>query len=185
MSKASERAVDVAHRLLRRHHRLDVEQAEPFGLADAALDALRIAHHAAEHLVAAADADDMAAAPHMGGKIAVPALARGNRARSAIVDFEPGMTTSPASAGSGSPGGTKTSSTCGSARSGSRSSKLAMRDSIGTAIFSAPALARRQPLEHDRILRRQQRRRLQPGHDAEAAPAGEALDRGDAVVEQA
>ena len=54
-----------------------------------------------------------------------------------MVDFEPGMTTSPASSGRRSPGGTKTTSTCGSAFSGSRSSKLAMRESIGTATFSA------------------------------------------------
>ena len=54
-----------------------------------------------------------------------------------MVDFEPGMITSPASSGSGLPGGTNTTSTCGSALSGSRSSKLAMRDSIGTAIFRA------------------------------------------------
>ena len=57
-----------------------------------------------------------------------------------MVDFEPGMTTSPASSGSRSPGRTKTTSTCGSAASGSRSSKLAMRSSTGTATFSAPPL---------------------------------------------
>ena len=33
-----------------------------------------IAHDAAQHLVAAADADDMAAAPAMGGEIAIPAV---------------------------------------------------------------------------------------------------------------
>ena len=40
-----------------------------------ALDAMGIAHDAAEHLVAAADAHDMAAAPAMGGEVAVPAVA--------------------------------------------------------------------------------------------------------------
>ncbi len=46
------------------------------------------------------------------------------------------MTTRRASSGSRRPGGTNTTSTSGSARSGSRSSKLAMRDSIGTATFN-------------------------------------------------
>ena len=69
---------------------------------------------------------------------------RRKNSRSAIVAFEPGRMTSAASRVSGCPGRTMTSSTSGSARSGSRSSKLAMRGNIGTAIRTAaltPALS--------------------------------------------
>ena len=62
-----------------------------------------------------------------------------------MVDFVPGSTTNPASAGKLEPGGTITTSTAGSTFSGSRSSKLAIRGSIGTATTSAffsPRVAR-------------------------------------------
>jgi hypothetical protein len=54
------------------------------------------------------------------------------------VVFEPGSSTRAASAGIGVPGRTRTTDTPGSARSGSRSSKLAMRGSTGTATVTEP-----------------------------------------------
>ena len=54
-----------------------------------------------------------------------------------MVDFEPGMMTRSASAGIGVPGRTTTTETPGSSRSGSRSSKLAIRGNAGTATTSA------------------------------------------------
>ena len=54
----------------------------------------------------------------------------------------PGRITTSASRGSGAPGGTKLKSTAGSRRSGSKSSKLAMRDSSGTTTRTrAPPLS--------------------------------------------
>jgi hypothetical protein len=50
--------------------------------------------------------------------------------------------------------------------------------------FQGTAAALRQPLQHNRILGRQARRVLQPRHDAETRPAGEAADLGNPVVEQ-
>ena len=94
------------------------------------------------------------------------------------------MTTSPASSGKCWPGGTKTTSTCGSALSGSRSSKLAMRESIGTATFSAR-------LSPD--ARRSSTTESSEGNRAAAFSHGttpkqrqpvNALDRLDAVIEQ-
>ena len=58
--------------------------------------------------------------------------------RSAIVALLPGRMTRSA-IGSGSPGRTNTSRTEGSMRNGSKSSKLAMRASIGTAMVTAPS----------------------------------------------
>ncbi len=55
-----------------------------------------------------------------------------------MVDFEPGMMTSFASAGTVSPACTKCNVTPGSSRKGSRSSKLAMRGRRKTAILSPP-----------------------------------------------
>ena len=55
-----------------------------------------------------------------------------------MVDLVPGSSTTSASPGSGWPGCTSTSVTPGSCRSGSRSSKLAMRARTGTAIFTGP-----------------------------------------------
>ena len=60
-------------------------------------------------------------------------------ARSAMVVLEPGSSTSATSAGSTSPGCSSSSSTPGSASRGSRSSKLAMRGSTGTAMRTRPA----------------------------------------------
>ena len=62
-------------------------------------------------------------------------------ARSARVAFEPGSRIRSASPGSASPARTMTTVTSGSARKGSRSSKLAMRESTGTATRIAPGLA--------------------------------------------
>ncbi len=67
-------------------------------------------------------------------------------ARSAIVDLEPGMRMRSAS-GNTSPGSTMTTETPGSARSGSRSSKFAIRGRCGTAnLTSSP---RRKPGSSD------------------------------------
>ena len=63
-------------------------------------------------------------------------------ARSAIVDFEPGRSTSAVSAASADPGRSRTNSISGSASSGSRSSKLAICGRIGTATLTRPPLAR-------------------------------------------
>ncbi len=65
---------DIAHRLLRFHHRFNVEQAEPLSLGDVAFDAIGIAHPTAKHLKTAANADDMAAALAVRGQIPVPAI---------------------------------------------------------------------------------------------------------------
>ena len=64
----------VADRLFRLHDRLDIQQAKAFRLAYVALDAVRIAHHAAQHLVAAANANDMPTASNMPLEVAVPPL---------------------------------------------------------------------------------------------------------------
>ena len=114
----------------------------PCGIGDAA----------AEHLVAAAQAEHAAAAADMGDDVDVPALLPqdgeiGDGRLRARQEDEIGL------AGSGRPGGTMSTATSGSARSGSRSSKLAMRGSSGTAIRIAAAplasyagQARRHPL---------------------------------------
>src|ERR1700730_2077370 len=55
--------------------RLDIEQAEPLRLAGRTFNACGIANDLAEHLITAAKAEHMAAAPQMRKKIDVPALA--------------------------------------------------------------------------------------------------------------
>ena len=60
--------------LCRRQHGLDVEQAEARDLARRALDAVRVGDARAEHLIAAADAQHVPAAAHVGGEVDVPAL---------------------------------------------------------------------------------------------------------------
>ena len=54
------------------------------------------------------------------------------------MDFVPGSRTTSASRGRGVPGGTKAKSTAGSMRSGSASSKLAIRESRGATIRTRP-----------------------------------------------
>ena len=105
-----------------------------------------------------------------------PSPSRRSASRSAIVAFEPGIRIRSQSPGMAWPGSTISTSTSGSARSGSRSSKLAMRGSRGTAIrIFAPGFGRvgGKP-EH--ILGRQPRRVGKMRHDAERRPAGAARD---------
>ena len=60
--------------LLRRHDGFDVEQAEAWRFARRAFDAIWIADNAAKHLIAAADAEHVAAAPDVARNVDVPAL---------------------------------------------------------------------------------------------------------------
>ena len=92
---------------------------------------------AAEHLVAGAEAEDAAAAAEVGGDVDVEA-GGAEGARSAMVDLEPGRRMRSASPGRGVPGQMRRSSTWGSAARGSRSSKLAMRGRMGTAMRMGP-----------------------------------------------
>ena len=75
--------------------------------------------------------------------------------------------------------------TSGSAASGSRSSKLAMRGRRGTAIrIAPPGGVRGALLEPEHVLGRQQAGALEPGHDAVAAHAGARRDDRMRIVEQ-
>src|SRR3546814_19501593 len=65
-----------AQRLRRSERGLDVEQAESFRFARRPLDAARIGDPRAEHLVAAAEPDDQAAAPDMRLEVDVPEIGR-------------------------------------------------------------------------------------------------------------
>ena len=96
------------------------------------------ADRAAQHLVAAADAEDGLAGAMVGEDVDVPArLAQGREIGDGRLgagdDDEIGR------AGAGVPGSTMTTLTPGSAASGSRSSKLAMRGRRGTAMVKVPA----------------------------------------------
>ena len=96
------RAVTPLHgdrRFVGRHLGHDIEQTEPLDAAGRPFDAARIGDGAAEHLVAAAQPEHVAAAPRMRLDVDVPALCRMN-ARSPMVDFEPGRITTSASPGS-------------------------------------------------------------------------------------
>ena len=146
-----------------REIRLDVEQAEPWHLAGRTFDASEIANDFAEHLIAAAKAEHMAAAPQMREKIDIPALApetckigyRGFRARqndNRRLGWQSFATSAPSRDGPRFPN-----------RKGSRSSKLAMPGRTGTAIVILPVpawLADGKPL---RILLRQTGRLAQKG----------------------
>jgi hypothetical protein len=66
--------VHLRQPLFRRHHRVHVQQAQPLGLARRPLDPSGSATDPAEHLVPAANAQHMAAAPDMGRQVDVPAL---------------------------------------------------------------------------------------------------------------
>ena len=107
-------------------HRLDIEQAEAIDLLRRPLDAMWIGDGAAQHLIAAADAEHESAAPQMRLEVDVPAELPQRRE---IGDgrFRPGQDDQPGIARHRSCGPTKTRSTPGSSRSGSKSSKLAMR----------------------------------------------------------
>ena len=98
---------------------------------------------------------------------------RRKKARSAMVDFDPGRITSPASVGSRSPGLTNTSST-----SGLRLERIEIVE-IGDprqhrhSDPERPRLAARQPLERHGILGRKPRRGLEPGNHSQTRPSGE------------
>ena len=179
-SNAASAPVDVAHRLFRRHDGFDIEQAKTFGLASRCLRC----HRDRARCVPASGSrrrcrrrDRRAGdAPRGRGPSHWRENARGRRWST----LEPGRTTSAASSGRRSPGGTKTTSTSGSALQRVEIVEIGDAAKHRHGDLSAPPLARRQPLQHDGILGRQPRRRLQPGHDAEAGPAGEPLDRGNA-----
>src|SRR5882724_2383749 len=96
-------------------------------------------------------------------------------ARSAMVDLDPGRRMRSAS-GSGRPGCTILTATSGSRRSGSRSSKLAMRGMRGTAIAIADdreAVVEQPPvaaeLVHDEALQQRALLRLQQRMGADDA----------------
>jgi hypothetical protein len=131
-------AAHAPQRLFRGEHGFHVEQAQPGDVARIAFDPQRIGDPAAKHLVSAANPQHRAAAPVMGRMSMSQPCARRN-AMSAIVAFDPGSTISAAWAGIGVPGGTIATSTSGSCRKGSRSSKLAMRGRIGQATSLRPA----------------------------------------------
>ncbi len=67
-------ARDLDQHLVALQHRVDWQQAEPFDGRRRALNALRIGDAAAKHLVAAADAQHLPAAPHMRLQVDVPAV---------------------------------------------------------------------------------------------------------------
>ena len=68
------RGRNLPHGLVRRELGLDVEQAEPRRRTGWPFEPQRIAHAPAEDLVAAAEAEHMAAAAAMGEDIDIPAL---------------------------------------------------------------------------------------------------------------
>ncbi len=100
------------------------------------LDPLRVGDLAPEHLIAAAEARDFPAAPRMGEDVDVPALRPqrleiGEGRLRARQDDEIG-------GGSGAPGAANRNRTPGSARSGSKSSKLEICGRRGTTITRSP-----------------------------------------------
>ena len=121
----------------------------------------------------------------MGEEVDVPALRAkegeiGDRRLAAGQDDEVGETAA------ARPGWTKTSRTAGSSRSGSKSSKLAMRGSIGTAIVTSAVGARfdrRQGRTRPRPAGAPRRRRT--AARPKRAPAGALGDRRHAAGEQA
>src|SRR6195256_2002782 len=66
-------ARDLDQHLVAFQDRIDVEQAETLDFRRGSLDAVWIGDAAAEHLIAAADSQDRAAAPQMGPEVDVPA----------------------------------------------------------------------------------------------------------------
>src|SRR5258708_9582465 len=66
-------ARDLDQHLVAFQDRIDVEQAETLDFRRGPLDAVWIGDAAAEHLIAAADSQDRAAAPQMGPEVDVPA----------------------------------------------------------------------------------------------------------------
>ena len=60
--------------LIRRHLGFDGKMSKARRLSDRTLDALRIAHQRAKHLIATANAQNLATAPQMRGDVNVPAL---------------------------------------------------------------------------------------------------------------
>ena len=102
-----------------------------------ALDAFGICDAAAEHLESAAEAEQPTARRRWAWMSICQPSARTLPGRPRW-PWEPGRTTRSASPGRAWPRGTKVTSTSGSAISGSRSSKLAMREKTGTAILMVP-----------------------------------------------
>ena len=102
------RASHLLQHFLGAEHGFHIEQPEPLDRAGRPFEPERIGDAAAHHLIAAAYAEDAAAAPQMRREIDVPARLAESAARSAIVALEPGRMTSLASAGRGSPGETST-----------------------------------------------------------------------------
>src|SRR5580692_2840016 len=69
------RAGDLGQSLVACQYRLDIEQAEARHAARMALDAIRIGHDLAEHLIATANAENTSAATDMRPQIDIPAIA--------------------------------------------------------------------------------------------------------------
>jgi hypothetical protein len=109
-----------------------------------------------------------------------PSLGR-KKARSPTVDFDPGSSTRSASPGNGIPGCT-VQRDAGSSLSGSRSSKLAIREITGTTIFILPLA--RTVFKIERILGRQLAASANHG-TTPSPPAGALGDLAHAVIEQA
>src|SRR5439155_23167713 len=68
-------AGDTRKNLLRREPRLDVEKAEPGDSLGRSLDSFRVVDYPAEYLIAATDADNVAAAAQMRAQVHVPTRA--------------------------------------------------------------------------------------------------------------
>ena len=104
--------------------------------------------------------------------------------RSATVDFDARDQDEVGGAGSASPGSTTTTRTPGSRRSGSRSSKLAMRGSAGTAMVKRPVAFGRRSARSSPSSAGSRCGIGEPRHDAEARPAGARLDGAQALGEE-
>ena len=106
-----------------------------------ALEAVRVGDAAAEHLVAAAKAEDAAAAARMREDVDVPALPARRRRRSASVAFEPGSRTRSASPATAAPAARSTSATRARPRAGR--DRRNWRCAAGAARRSERAVRRR------------------------------------------
>ena len=115
------------------HDGRDVEQAEAIDGAGTAVDAVGIGDGLAEHLVAAAQAEHMAAAANMRQDVDVPAL-RAQEGEIADGGFAAGQNDDVGIGGNWLARPDEDELDLGSMPSGSRSSKLAMRASTGTAM---------------------------------------------------
>mmetsp|Transcript_4896 Transcript_4896/g.15809 ORF Transcript_4896/g.15809 Transcript_4896/m.15809 type:complete len:370 (+) Transcript_4896:2614-3723(+) len=181
-ARAQRLARHLAQHLVATNHRFDIQQAKPRNLARRPLNPLRVGNPAAQHLIAAAQAEHGPPPSHMGEDIDLPSFApqKGHigqsRLRSGQHDHR---------------------------RIGDR---LARRDhhqldtrfeaqgieivEIGDARGNRAgndevvSLAHRAAFEDHRIFARKPPCRAQPWHDAEPAPAGAMLDRGHDFGEQ-